>query len=231
MGFREHDKRTFIVDACNDFTARRITKRDFLRKMGMAGLGFGAFSGSMLGMGRPFRGLTGLGTTAAMAQTPPDGEKWLKEVGGKYAGTKIRYSTEATPPSIVANQLAQEEFTKLTGIEVEVEIVPLEQVLAKATQDVQGQLGTYDLYYLDQAWAALQALSDGVEGEIAIVTHGLVLRSLLERILDASAHVVTPDLIVGNTSVTTVERVPPWRVVELACVAHLDGGANDVAPV
>ncbi|MCB1745610.1 MAG: histidine phosphatase family protein [Gammaproteobacteria bacterium] len=84
---------------------------------------------------------------------------------------------------------------------------------------------------VDQAWAALQALSDGVEGEIAIVTHGLVLRSLLERILDASAHVVTPDLIVGNTSVTTVERVPPWRVVELACVAHLDGGANDVAPV
>ena len=154
MGFREHDKRTFVVDACNDFTARRITKRDFLRKMGMAGLGFSAFSGSMLGMGRPFGGLTGLGTTAAMAQTPPDVEKWLKEVGGKYAGTKIRYSTEATPPSIVANQLAQEEFTKLTGIEVEVEIVPLEQVLAKATQDVQGQLGTYDLYYLDQSWMA-----------------------------------------------------------------------------
>ena len=91
MGFREHDKRTFVVDACNDFTARRITKRDFLRKMGMAGLGFSAFSGSMLGMGRPFGGLTGLGTTAAMAQTPPDVEKWLKEVGGKYAGTKIRY--------------------------------------------------------------------------------------------------------------------------------------------
>jgi len=32
--------------------------------------------------------------------------------------------------------------------------VPLEQVLAKATQDVQGQLGTYDLYYLDQSWVA-----------------------------------------------------------------------------
>lgn len=154
MGFREHDKRTFVVDACNDFTARRISKRDFLRKMALAGLGFGAFSGSMLGLGRPTNGLLGFGTDAARAQTPPDVEKWLKEVGGKYAGTKIRYSTEATPPSIVANQLAQEEFTKLTGIEVEVEIVPLEQVLAKATQDVQGQLGTYDLYYLDQSWIA-----------------------------------------------------------------------------
>ncbi|MBW8857946.1 MAG: extracellular solute-binding protein, partial [Bradyrhizobium sp.] len=48
----------------------------------------------------------------------------------------------------------KDQFTKLTGINVEVEIVRLEQVLAKATQDVQGQLGTYDLYYLDQSWVA-----------------------------------------------------------------------------
>ena len=48
----------------------------------------------------------------------------------------------------------KKEFTDPTGIEVEIEIVPLEQVLAKATQDVQGQLGTYDLYYLDQSWVA-----------------------------------------------------------------------------
>ena len=37
---------------------------------------------------------------------------------------------------------------------MEIEIVPLEQVLAKATQDAQDQLGTYDLYYLDQSWVA-----------------------------------------------------------------------------
>ena len=48
----------------------------------------------------------------------------------------------------------QGEFTALTGINVEIEIVPLEQVLQKATLDVQGQLGTYDLYYLDQSWMA-----------------------------------------------------------------------------
>lgn len=153
MSFKDHDKRTFVVDACNDFTSRRISKRAFMKKMGMAGLGFSAFSGSMLGMNRPFFGKN-MGIGQAAAQTPPDIEAWLKDVGGQFAGTKIRYSTEATPPSIVANQLAQEEFTKLTGIEVEVEIVPLEQVLAKATQDVQGQLGTYDLYYLDQSWMA-----------------------------------------------------------------------------
>lgn len=154
MSFREHDRKTFIADACRDLTERRISKRDFLRKMGLAGIGFSTFASTYLGRGRPFGGLTNWGTDLAQAQTPPDVEKWLKEVGGKYKGTKIRYSTEATPPSIVANQIAKDEFTKLTGIEVEVEIVPLEQVLQKATLDVQGQLGTYDLYYLDQSWIA-----------------------------------------------------------------------------
>lgn len=153
MSLYRHQKQTFIVDACNAYTQKKISKRDFLKKMGMAGVGFSAFSAGMLGGMRRPGGLIGLGSPAA-AQTPPDIEKWLKEVGGKYSGTKIRYSTEATPPSIVANQIAKDEFTKLTGIEVEVEIVPLEQVLAKATQDVQGQLGTYDLYYLDQSWMA-----------------------------------------------------------------------------
>jgi multiple sugar transport system substrate-binding protein len=154
MSFREHDRKTFIADACRDLTERRISKRDFLRKMGLAGIGFSTFASTYLGRGRPFGALTNWGTDLAQAQTPPDVEKWLKEVGGKYKGTKIRYSTEATPPSIVANQIAKDEFTKLTGIEVEVEIVPLEQVLQKATLDVQGQLGTYDLYYLDQSWIA-----------------------------------------------------------------------------
>jgi multiple sugar transport system substrate-binding protein len=153
MSFRDHDRKTFIKDACDAFTARRISKREFMKKMAIAGIGFSAFNAGMLGSVRPNR-VGGFGTSAAEAQTPPDIEKWLKEVGGKFKGTKIRYSTEATPPSIVANQLAKEEFSKITGIEVEVEIVPLEQVLAKATADVQGQLGTYDLYYLDQSWMA-----------------------------------------------------------------------------
>ena len=94
-----------------------------------------------------------LGTEAYADGLPDNQAKWLKEVGSKFKGAKIRYTTEATPPSVVLNQI-KKEFTDPTGIEVEVEIVPLEQVLAKATQDVQGQLGTYDLYYLDQSWIA-----------------------------------------------------------------------------
>jgi multiple sugar transport system substrate-binding protein len=145
MSLKDHDKKTFIVDACNDFTAKRLTKRDFMRRMAIAGVGFSAFNAGLLGGGRKRGGLLGLGPDEAQAQDA-DMLKWLADVGKPYAGTKIRYTSEATPPSIVANQLVAGEFTKATGIEVEVEIVPLEQVLAKATQDVQGQLGTYDLY-------------------------------------------------------------------------------------
>lgn len=151
MSFREHDKKTFIIDTARDFAARRISKRDFLRKAGLAGVGFSAFASGLLGSTRPFRG--NLGGNAAYAQTPEEMTKWLKDVGGQFKGTKVRYTSEATPPTVVLNQI-KGEFTDATGIEVEIEIVPLEQVLAKATQDVQGQLGTYDVYYLDQSWVA-----------------------------------------------------------------------------
>ncbi|MCY4209170.1 MAG: extracellular solute-binding protein [Roseovarius sp.] len=148
MSFKNHQKQSYIIDTANAFTNRKISKRDFLRRMGMAGVGFSAFSAGMLG--RPRRGFFG---TPAAATTPEDMANFLREAGKPYAGTTIRYTSEATPPTVVANEL-KGEFTELTGINVEIEIVPLEQVLAKATQDVQGQLGTYDLYYLDQAWHA-----------------------------------------------------------------------------
>ena len=44
MSFKKHDKKTFIADTARDFAARRISKRDFLRKMGLAGVGFSAFA-------------------------------------------------------------------------------------------------------------------------------------------------------------------------------------------
>ncbi len=108
----------------------------------------------MLGNPRGLRRGSLIGTEAYADGLPDNQAKWLKDVGSKFKGAKIRYSTESTPPSVVLNQI-KKEFTDPTGIEVEVEIVPLEQVLAKATQDVQGQLGSYDLYYLDQSWISM----------------------------------------------------------------------------
>ena len=96
-----------------------------------------------------------MATPASSARKPwrrtPRVTQWLKDVGSKFKGTTIRYTSEATPPTVVLDKIKQ-EFIEPTGINVEIEIVPLEQVLAKATLDVQGQLGSYDLYYLDQSW-------------------------------------------------------------------------------
>ena len=151
MSFKEHDKKTHIIDLANDFTSRRISKRSFLKKAGLAGVGFSAFNLGLLGNIRRDRGISLSGDAAYAADG--DMAKWLKDVSGPFKGTKIRYTSEATPPTVVLDKL-KGEFTAATGIEVEIEIVPLEQVLAKATQDVQGQLGSYDLYYLDQSWVA-----------------------------------------------------------------------------
>src|SRR5262249_16621323 len=114
MSFKRHDRQTFIVDAAGAFAKRRISKREFLRRMGLAGVGFSACSLGLLGnLRRP--GLIG---SAARAEMPDDVVKFLKEVGGKYKGSKIRYTSEATPPTVVLSQI-KNQFTDLTGIEVE----------------------------------------------------------------------------------------------------------------
>ena len=151
---REDDRKDYVADSARAFAERRIGKREFLRRLAVAGVGLSSFAATMLGGNRPFSGVA-----AALAQTDsgPSAEmaKWLREVGGKYKGTRIRFVSESTPPTVVAKLLAKDEFTANTGIDVEIEIVPLEQVLQKVTADVRGQLGAYDLYYMDQSWTAL----------------------------------------------------------------------------
>lgn len=155
--FETFDKQTFIVDTADAYAERRITRRELLRRLGLAGIGFSAFGLGMLGGHRRGTGVVerahARGLSLAGGGLPDNQARWLREVGGKFRGARIRYTTEATPPSIVLNQI-KKEFTDPTGIEVEIEIVPLEQVLAEVTRDVQGQLGTNDLYYLDQSWIA-----------------------------------------------------------------------------
>ncbi len=79
---------------------------------------------------------------------------------------------------------------------------------------------------VDRAWQVIQEHAAKVTGDLVVVTHGLVLRSIFERKLDLGAMRVAPDLVVHNTSVTVVERGAPWRVRELASIAHLENGAR-----
>ena len=79
---------------------------------------------------------------------------------------------------------------------------------------------------VDRAWEEVTTHARQMDGDLAVVTHGLVLRSLFERHLDLNGHTVSEDLVVANTSVTEIASQPPWQVLRLACVAHLDNGAN-----
>lgn len=151
---RDNDRKDYISDIARAYSGRRIGKREFLRRLSFAGVSLSSFAATMLGGNRPFPGITSM---QALADNGPSHEiaKWLQDVGSKYKGTKIRFVSEPTPPTVVAKLLAKDEFTANTGIDVEIEIVPLEQVLQKVTADNRGQLGAYDLHYLDQSWTAL----------------------------------------------------------------------------
>src|ERR1700736_7063301 len=90
MAKKEYDRKPFIADSAKAFAERRITKREFLRRLGIAGLGLSGFAAAMLGRTRPFPGLTpppAMGDTRAS----PEMTRWLQDVGSKYKGTKVRY--------------------------------------------------------------------------------------------------------------------------------------------
>ena len=59
------------------------------------------------------------------------------------------------------------------------------------------------------------------DGTLAVVTHGLVCRSLAARHLALPEGTLAPERW-ENTSVTIVDARAPWRVSLLNCIAHLD---------
>ena len=68
----------------------------------------------------------------------------------------------------------------------------------------------------------MQALAAATDGHLAVVTHGLVCRSLAARRLTLADGDAPPERW-ENTSLTIVEYPAPWRVRRLNCIAHLDG--------
>jgi broad specificity phosphatase PhoE len=79
---------------------------------------------------------------------------------------------------------------------------------------------------VDLAWGAIRLAAGQTAGDLAVVTHGLVLYSLILR------HVMLADdeeasMGFANTSLTVVEAREPWRVGLLNCSAHLDASTGN----
>lgn len=126
----------------------KVDRRTFLGAAGKLGLG-----ASALGMGLPFGGMLS-SAHAANVNLDANMMAWLKEAAKPFRGQTVRLATESTPPSNAINSVLKKYFEEATGIKVEIEVLPLEQVLQKLTLDVASGLGTYDLYYIDQSWMA-----------------------------------------------------------------------------
>ena len=76
------------------------------------------------------------------------------------------------------------------------------------------------------AWEVMRAASDAAPGHLAVVTHGLVCRSLVKHHFRLAGGEAVP-LRFGNTSVTIVDAAAPWTVRLVNCTAHLDAAADD----
>lgn len=74
---------------------------------------------------------------------------------------------------------------------------------------------------VDRAWARVAETAAQVDGNLAVVTHGLVCRSIVSRIADAS-EVPTPDFGWLNTSITILDREPPFTIRLMNCASHLE---------
>jgi probable phosphoglycerate mutase len=80
---------------------------------------------------------------------------------------------------------------------------------------------------VDRAWQRILQQAARCEGDLAVVTHGLVCLSLTTR-LTQLPHDADPELAgFANASVTSIEGTPPHRVVLLDCTAHLSESARE----
>lgn len=82
---------------------------------------------------------------------------------------------------------------------------------------------TWEMFHarVDQAWERIQAMAASTAGTLAVVTHGLVCRSIAARHVVLADGMLVPEKW-ENTSVTIVDAQTPWRVSVLNCVAHLE---------
>ncbi len=133
-----------IHKATTAFRQGKISRRTLVKALAAAGVGLTS---------RPYlRASAAPRALQAVPEQPQEVLQYLTDVGGQFKGTTIKVVSEETPPSRAIINLMQEQFVKPTGINVNWEVVPLDQVLAKVSQDAASRLGANDIYYFDQAW-------------------------------------------------------------------------------
>jgi broad specificity phosphatase PhoE len=78
------------------------------------------------------------------------------------------------------------------------------------------------------AFALMLQRHAGLDGDLVVVTHGLLIRTLLADPLRLPAQIMA-GLHLGNTSVSIFDAEPPHALRLLNCTRHLDGATGDDA--
>jgi broad specificity phosphatase PhoE len=79
-----------------------------------------------------------------------------------------------------------------------------------------------------QAFARIVARQTEIGGNIAVVTHGLVIHVMLRAHLLVPAGMDLPEHL-GNTSLSMFDSATPYLASLLNCTTHLDAATNDDA--
>lgn len=77
------------------------------------------------------------------------------------------------------------------------------------------------------AWDAIRERAENNEGDLVVVSHALVCRSLVANHLTLAEEMDARVPRWPNTALTVIEDRAPWKVSVLACGAHLDGALAD----
>jgi 2,3-bisphosphoglycerate-dependent phosphoglycerate mutase len=134
-------------------------------------------------------------------------------------------------------RITAERLQRLTGVPLSVEPFLQERNFGDLRGTPYGELGfdmfapayappngeTWEVFHarVDAAWERLQELAEATDGHLAVVTHGLVCRSLAARHLILPAGEAAP-VRWENASLTIIDGPAPWRVRLLNCTAHLE---------
>lgn len=77
-----------------------------------------------------------------------------------------------------------------------------------------------------RAFAQMVALRARIDGPLVVVSHGLVIRVLLESHVQLPAGMPRPERL-ANTSVSILAAQAPWAAERVNCDAHLSGALGD----
>jgi probable phosphoglycerate mutase len=179
------------------------------------------------------------GNAARIVQRPdiPLSERGLAQaerLARRLAGAGI---TAILASDLVRAAMTAERLARVTGLSIAFEPLLHERNFGDIRGTAYADLGfdpfdpgyappngeTWAVFHarVDRAWARIQAAATATPGHLAVVTHGLVCKSLAGRHLALPSGAGVPERW-ENTSVTIVDARAPWRVALLNCCAHLD---------